>query len=278
MVRVRQYYDDRGVPIAVPGTPDEVFVAWRSHRRRFRNWFAALSDEDWAAPTRCTEWCVTDMAEHLISGAQFLGYTLHSARKGEGTRLLAAFDAQETPKAAAAMFKGWTPEQLVEHMHAMDASVEKELDDLGDGSRLPAEAPPGRVPAYVSVNHFLFDSWVHERDVMLPAGQVPVLDPNESAVVVSYVMALAGVAGTSEEEAPASRTLRLHVTDLGRDICVEVADGKSSTRFEALAHGANAVGSSGDLVDAATGRRSASSLGADGEAAEFLAHFSRVMA
>ena len=39
-----------------------------------------------------------------------------------------------------------------------------------------AEAPPGRLPAHMAVNHFLFDSWVHEHDLMLPRGEIPAVD------------------------------------------------------------------------------------------------------
>jgi uncharacterized protein (TIGR03083 family) len=278
MARVRQFYNGEGAPMSTPASPDQVVAAWRGHRQRFRAWFAALDDAGWADVTRCTEWRVKDIAQHLISGAQFLGYTLHQARKGEPTRLLADFDAQQTPKAATSMFDGLPPGQLLDQLAAMDARVDVELDQLAaEGWTLAAEAPPGRVPAHVSVNHFLFDSWVHERDVMLPADQTPLTDPDEAAAVASYVLALAGVAGFVDESPPQPAKVRVHLTDIDRHLCLDVTAGASVVRFCEGESGRNAVATAGALADVATGRVAASSIEADAPASAVLTHLAAVM-
>ena len=195
MTQIRQFYGANGAPFAVPGRLDEIAAAWTSHRQRLRGWFTALTEDGWSGATRCTDWGVLDLAQHLISGSQFLGYTLHQSRKGEATRLLEGFDPQTTPALSAAQFAGLSPRDLLERMTDMDARVEHELGSLAvDGGAAPAEAPPGQVPAHVAVNHFLFDSWVHERDLMLPANELPVTEPNEAAMVASYVVGLTGLA------------------------------------------------------------------------------------
>ena len=215
MTKVLQFYGGSGAPFAVPGRPDEIAAAWISHRQRLRSWFAALSQDGWSGATRCTDWRVSDLAQHLVSGAQFLGYTLHQSRKGEATRLLEGFDSQQTAVVAAADFDGLSPQDLLEQMTAMDAQVHHQLGFLaGDAAAAPAEAPPGQVPAYVAVNHFLFDSWVHERDLLLPANELPVTEPSEAAMVASYVVAMAGLAHVVDDDPPL--TLRMHLTDLDR--------------------------------------------------------------
>lgn len=135
------------------------------------------------------------MAQHLVSGAQFLGYTLHQARKGETTRFLDGFDAQETAAVAIAQLDGLSPRQLLDELEKTDERVDAELVALErEGWEATAEAPPGHVGAQIAVNHFLFDSWVHERDLLLPTGEQPPTDRCEAALVVSYVLGLAALA------------------------------------------------------------------------------------
>jgi uncharacterized protein (TIGR03083 family) len=278
VTKVLQFYGGSGVPFVVPGRPDEIAAAWISHRQRLRSWFAALAQDGWSGATRCTDWRVVDLAQHLVSGAQFLGYTLHQARKGEATRLLEGFDSQQTAVVTAADFDGLSPQQLLEQMTAMDARVQHELGLLaGADAAAPAEAPPGQVPAYVAVNHFLFDSWVHERDLLLPANELPVIEPSEAAMVASYVVALAGVARAVDDAPPPPLTLRIHLTDLDRDLLIEVADGGSTVTFAAPEEPANVRAEACDLVDFATGRKIDGELDADPTAIAFLSRLATVM-
>lgn len=265
--------------MSTPASPDEVVAAWRGHRRRLRDWFATLDDAEWDSETRRSDRRARDLAQHLVSGAQSLGYTLHQARKGEPTRLLAQFDAQQTPKTTTAVFDGLPLGQLLEQLHAMDARVEAELEGLAvEGWEAVAEAPPGQVAAHVSVNHFLFDSWVHERDLMLPAQQTPVTEPGEAAAVVAYVLAMAGIAGTADEGPVRPAALRVHLTDLDRHLFLEVVDEASAVRFfPADGASPDVVATAGALVDVATGRAPAASIDATAPAAAVLTHLATVM-
>lgn len=265
MTGMRQYYGGDGVPLEVPSAPEQVIAAWRSHRQRLRDWLGALDDAAWSGPTRCSAWDVADLARHLVSGSQFLGYTLHQASKGEATRLLEGFDPQATPGAAASMFAAEGPAQLLDRLAEMDAKADAGLDALGpDGLQAAAEAPMGQVPAYVTVNHFLFDSWVHEWDLMLPAGQTPVSRADEAAAVAAYVFALAGAAGGVE--AP----LRFRLTDLGRDLVVDVVEQRATTRWSEPTGELNGSGSAIGLVDLATGRAPAQPVDVDAAGSTYL--------
>ena len=278
MTKVLQFYGGSGVPFAVPGRPDEIAAAWLSHRQRLRSWFAGLTQDGWSGATRCTDWRVVDLAQHLVSGAQFLGYTLHQSRKGEATRLLEGFDSQQTAVTTAADFAGLSPQDLLEQMSAMDARVQHELGLLaGDGATAPAEAPPGQVPAYVAVNHFLFDSWVHERDLLLPANELPVTEPNEAAMVASYVVTLAGIARAVDGAPPPPVTMRVHLADLDRNLLIEVSDVGSTVTFAASGEPADVRATAGDLVDYATGRRIHGELDADPTAIALLSRLATVM-
>jgi uncharacterized protein (TIGR03083 family) len=276
VARVQQYYGADGAPFGVPTDPADVAAAWGSQRSRLRAWLAGLDDDAWHGPTRCSEWDVTQLVQHLASGAQFLGYALHQAGKGEPTSLLADFDAQATPSAAASMFAGLSTGELLVQLETMDANVERQLDGLaGEGWHAPAEAPMGRVPAYVSLNHFLFDSWVHEHDLMLPVGQRPLLDPREAAVVATYVLALAGLAATQQDPEPPS--VEVHLTDLDLQLVVDMSEGSSTVTLGSAGGAARAAGTAAAVVDVATGRADPAVLTGDAAAAECLTHLARVM-
>ena len=77
----RQYYEAPGAPMDAPATVAEVVLAWTQHRTRLRTWLHELPEAAWTRPTRCSGWTTTGLVEHLISGAQFLGYTLHQSRR-----------------------------------------------------------------------------------------------------------------------------------------------------------------------------------------------------
>jgi uncharacterized protein (TIGR03083 family) len=259
MAVIRQYYGGAGVPIRVEGDEDEPATAWRSQRERVRGWLASLPDPQWSGPTRCDEWDVTSLVRHLASGSQFLGYTLHQGAAGEATTLLRGFDSHATVQAAAAMLGELTPQTARDAVSSMDAAVDAELTTLSDaGWSAFAEAPPGQVPAHLAVSHFLFDSWVHEYDLMVPRGETPVLDPLEPRVVVRYVLALASVMSA----AGAALDVRLSEPDLR--IGVEVVDGVVVVTPDSVPFGAAVVeGSLVDVVDRATGRASGPVRGDD---------------
>jgi uncharacterized protein (TIGR03083 family) len=245
-----------------------------------RRWLADLPEAAWSGATRCAGWSVSDLVQHLASGAQFLGYTLHEAKKGRATNLLEAFDPQVTPGAAASQFATLDRVGLLDAVAQVDDRVRRELEGMNaDEWHMPAEAPMGRVPAYVSVNHFLFDSWVHERDLMLPVGETPLLEPNEVAAVVAYVTALAGCAPEPDGAAPHAIVVDLDLSSPGVHLHVTRADGVSTVVTGAAFDDAVRVeGSAADVVDFATGRRTIGAVDGDTQALDFLRNLAEVLA
>jgi uncharacterized protein (TIGR03083 family) len=281
MAQPQQYYDGAGVPMVVPSRPPDVARAWHTHRVRLRTWLAGLPPERWEGPTRCSTWSVAELVAHLASGAQFLGYTLHEAKKGKPTRLLESFDAQVTPGAAAAVFAGLSPGELLKALVEVDDRVRGELEGFdGDSWELPAEAPLGRVPAFVSVNHFVFDSWVHERDLMLPLGEEPTRDANEVAVVASYVVALAGVGRRKEGAAErSSLPVDVRTTEPALQICaVRAGEGVAVAMAPGPEGAARVFGCAVDVIDFATGRHTGERIEGDPSAIGYLGRLAEAMA
>lgn len=247
---MRQFYGDGGVPLVVVGDPEEPAAAWRAHRARVRGWLQELPDAEWGGPTRCDLWDVTALVTHLASASQFLGYTLHQSSRGEATTLLQGFHPHATVQAAAAMLGELTPVKARAALAQMDSSVDRGLREHSDSHWTEvAEAPPGQLPAALAVSHFMFDSWVHEYDLMLPRGERPRMEPGEAQVVVCYLMGLATLVTGSDV------TLDLRLTDLDLRVGVAVEGGAVTVDVGAAPSRAAVVeGRVGDVVDRTTGR------------------------
>ncbi len=259
MATIRQFYGGSGVPLRIDGEVEGPAVAWGSQRGRVRGWLSGLADSGWGGPTRCESWDTTALVRHLASASQFLGYTLHRASAGELTRLLQGMDTRTTVEAAASMLGDMAPVAAQETLAAADAAVDAELAKLsGTDWGALAEAPPGQLPAHLVVSHFLFDSWVHEYDLMVPRGERPVVDPLEAEVVLRYLIGLATVATGSET------SLDLHLTDPDLRIGVAVVVGTTEVTIGSAAKGAAVIeGRVADTVDRTCGRRAGPVRGDD---------------
>ena len=109
-----------------------------------------------------------------------------------------------------------------------------ELDD--DGWSTLGEAPPGHVPLRALALHALWDSWIHERDIVLPLGLTAVEEPDEIAGCLGYGAALSpafGVAaGATRQGAIAVEAtdpdIRF-VVEVGESVIVRAGDAPSDT-------------------------------------------------
>jgi len=248
---VRQFYGGDGVPLRVDADEAEPAAAWRSHRSRLRGWLDDLADEEWSGSTRCAVWDVTGLVRHLGSGSQFLGYTLHEAVGGTATSLLRDFDPHTTVQAAASMLGELAPNDARAVLMEMDANVDRELASLErtDWSAM-AEAPPGNVPAHLCVSHFVFDSWVHEHDLMVPRGEIPETDALEVQVTLRYLLGLASLlagSGTALDVRVSEPDLRVALRVKGGTVIVRVG-GAPAPRAAVI------EGRAADVVDRTTGR------------------------
>lgn len=193
MAQYKQFYGG-DVPVVIDADPDDPLRAWTSHRARLRAWVDELDEAGWTSPTRCPAWDARGLVQHLASGAAFLGWTLHQSNKGVQTELLAGMDTHTTVEAATAALDAMSRDELVAALHDADANIARVTEPhAANGWTSLAEAPPGHLPAHLALSHFLWDSWVHEHDLLLPVGQQPVLDPFEATTVAHYLAALATV-------------------------------------------------------------------------------------
>src|SRR5574341_2063733 len=87
------------------------------------------------------------------------------------------------------------PDEEVRDRYVASAEV-MAVDTEGSGpSRwgVPSISPLGFVPWWLSTMHICFDSWLHERDALLPLGVEPPVMRDEAIPVLAYVVAVAGI-------------------------------------------------------------------------------------
>jgi uncharacterized protein (TIGR03083 family) len=215
-------YDKAFLRLELPlGDPSEPLLR---QRRRLAALLAELDDAEWAAPSRCEAWSVQDVVSHLVTTNQFWAFAVGAARAGAPTRVLATFDPVASPAEMVAAVRSQGPAdvlaQFVEGVDALAAAVEG-LD--ADGWAMPGEAPPGHVPLSAVALHALWDSWVHERDILLPLGRPPVDEPDEIIGSLAYAAALSPAFGVGRGSTRRG-AVDLAVTDPDVAFVVEVGD------------------------------------------------------
>ncbi len=192
-------YGDPGAPIQIDSSPAALLAATVRQRDRLLLAFRSLDDQEWVAMTRCDGWDARALGGHLAEACTFFAATLGSSRRGRPTRYLEDFDPRTSPERVATRSMEQTPAQILASLDEAESALRAVLADYDADSddsawELPAEAPPGHVPARLSLQHALFDSWLHERDLLVPLGRTPPVHDDELMLVITYLAGLAALA------------------------------------------------------------------------------------
>jgi len=229
-------------PLSIEVPLDDPSVPLLRQRRRLADTLAGIDDAQWRVPSRCAQWSVQDVIAHLIGVNRFWALSIRSGLAGTPTRFLIGFDPVETPRAMVEPMRSLTPTAV---LHDFVASVDDLADalsgvDASSWSRM-AEAPPGHIALRALALHALWDSWVHERDIVLPLGLDTVEEADEVEGSLLYAALLGpgllatdgrGRSGTLLVEADYP-TIRF-VIDAGATVVARppVADDAGASRLE----------------------------------------------
>lgn len=237
-----------GPVLHLDGDPAAVGELLVRQRRRVLSAVEHLTAEQWAHQSRCAEWSVQDVAAHLASTNRFWEASIRAGVAGEPTRMLSAFDPVATP-ARMVEESARAAEEIVDAMSTTNESLATTIAGLStaDWDAL-AESPPGHVSVNAVAHHALWDSWIHERDMLLPLGGTPAEEDEEIVACLRYVAGLtpalalnAGAVGVGGFDVSTSAPDAGFHVEIGAD--VSVTDGATGSEFVL-------TGGSVDLVEA----------------------------
>jgi uncharacterized protein (TIGR03083 family) len=137
-------------------------------RQRFVSIVQGFGPSDWAAPTRCPAWTAHDVVRHLCDGTAFA----IAAGAGDHTLdMTAGFDPRTSPPRYLAASAGESPAATIGRLVATtNELLACARDRLARGHRFDVHLPYGPMDWTVLMLHLFWDSWIHERDVLLASG------------------------------------------------------------------------------------------------------------
>jgi len=210
--------------IVLDGSPADVLEPVARQRRRLAAVVSSFTDEQWARPSRCAGWSNRDVIAHLDTTNGFWVFSIASGLRGEPSRLLLGFDPAATPAQLVAASDGVPTGQVLEQFLASTDALLDVLTSLDDaGWSTLAETPAGHLSVSAVAHHALWDSWVHERDILLPLGDSPDEEADEIAASIRYVAALSP-AMVLNRGAAQRGAFAIHVTDPDLQVVVDVGD------------------------------------------------------
>jgi hypothetical protein len=225
-----------------------LLVLAEHHARLIRGWREFTADQ-WDSASRNERWSVHETVRH-VADAMELGTT--AAGGDNAVEPLNRFDPRSTPNAWLERSNGESPAATVERFdtaaHRFRDAVRTRLASNDDAR---ATTVYGDAHWTMNVAHLLWDSWIHERDVLLPLGIEQRSPTNEERLVGLYGVFMAAVPSTLFDQ-PMSTTLELvghHRSTLsltfdGRQIICEEKPGATT----------KATGEHGPALDALAGR------------------------
>jgi uncharacterized protein (TIGR03083 family) len=240
--------------IALDGPPSAILEPVVRQRRRLVESLGQLDEEQWGRPTRCEGWDARDVIVHLDSTNSFWSFSIGAGVAGSPTRFLATFDPVASPAALVAE-SAEPPAVVLERFAASTEALVTQLESLDDhGWRSLAEAPPGHLTVSAVAHHALWDSWVHERDILLPLGIGQVVEPDEVAASLAYAAALSPALSVALGRGRTG-VLGVTTTDPALELTIEVSDQVRVVDGRAQSADLVLTGDSVELLEALSIRR-----------------------
>ena len=248
----------QGEQIRVDVEPADTLAAYAQHRRRFAAEAATLDRDALKMPSRCSLWSVADVLRHCRDVDEWM-----QAIWSGGRPPFRSFDPIMTPHefvvAGRAVSDVEARDRYVESCEVLAADVGNSGPERWG---VTSVSPVGFVPWWLSALHVFFDSWIHERDVLLPLGISPPVEDSEATPVLAYSLA---VVGTLIEEPTDAIVAGVHIVA-----------GDPPTRATPVSEGADPKAA--EIIDALLGRgRVADALeGVDPDVAQRLGALARI--
>ena len=169
--------------------PGHLLDVFGGQRHRFVTILRGFDPDEWAAPTRCTAWSVQDVVRHLCDN------NMKAAAVEPGDRMLditAGYDPRITPRELLAASAGESSDATFGRFVATtEERFARDRARLGQGLRFDVRMPYGPMDWTIRVLHGFWDSWLHERDVLLARGIEHPAERDATAYAAAYGLFIA---------------------------------------------------------------------------------------
>ena len=165
----------------------------QGQRDRLVGRLAGLGSDGWRQATRCTLWDVADLVSHMTDTNRWMLAALAAAQDPSLPSPFDGFDNRVTPHEGVVAARGRSPVDLLEDLTSGTEQVAKALAAGADPDFPLVKFTVGWYRAPFAGLHLLWDSWLHERDVLLPLGLGGDHTDEELAAVAAYSMFFAGI-------------------------------------------------------------------------------------
>jgi uncharacterized protein (TIGR03083 family) len=164
--------------------PERLLQVFGEQRQRFVTVLRGFAPDDWAAPTRCADWSAHDVVRHLCDCNAIAA----CASPDEHTLDLAAgFDPRITPRGWLTASADEAPDATLARFVATTSELLALLRSrLAQNRRFDVRLPYGPMDWTVLVLHGFWDSWLHERDVLLARGTGHPTDDDATFFATGY--------------------------------------------------------------------------------------------
>ncbi len=218
------------------------------HERLIGSW-RGLTREQWDAASRNASWSVHETVRHV---ADALERGASAADGDNDLESLHGFDPRSTPMT---WLEGSDDESPAGTIHRFEVAARRFRDAVGarlaTGDDARATTVYGDAHWTMNVAHILWDSWIHERDVLLPLGFRQECPRDEERLVGLYGVFMAAVPSRRFGQ-PVSATVQLEGRD--RWTLSLSCDGERIVCEEAPGAAVDATGEHGPALDALAGR------------------------
>jgi len=240
--------------VTLDGDPAAIAEPTIRQRRRLVEALASFTDEQWAQQSRCAGWASRDVVVHLDSTNFFWTQSIAAGLRGEPTRFLATFDPVASPAQSVAQLHDLTTDDVLARFSESTDTLAHLLDSLDTSDWVAiAEAPPGHLTVSAVTHHALWDSWIHERDILLPLQAEPSIEPDEVTASLRYAAALGPALAVTRGNSETGR-LGIHATKPDMAIVVDVGEHVAVSDSDDVAD-LTLTGDAVELVDALSIRR-----------------------
>jgi uncharacterized protein (TIGR03083 family) len=171
--------------------PQRLLEVFGRQRQRFTAVLREFGPGDWSAPTRCAAWSAHDVVRHLCDGTMKLAALSPDDRTLD---LSTGFDPRITPRGWPAVSATESPgATLTRFLASTDELLAVARDRLDRGYCFDVHLPYGPMDWTVLLLHGFWDSWLHERDILLARDREHPTDGDATRYAAGYGLFLAAV-------------------------------------------------------------------------------------